>query len=68
MFNDDIQGHDNWVTSLRKFLQSHGFGYVWESQSVTSEKYFIAQFVNRLKDVYQQEWHSSVTSNVKLSF
>jgi hypothetical protein len=41
MFNDDIQGHDNWVTSLRKNLQSHGFGYVWESQSVTSEKYFI---------------------------
>jgi hypothetical protein len=31
MFNDVIQGHDNWVTSLGKNLQSHGFGYVWES-------------------------------------
>jgi hypothetical protein len=68
MFNDDIQGHENWVTSLRKNLQSYVFGYVWENQSVTSDKYFIAQIVNMLKDIYQQEWHSSVTSNVPFSF
>ena len=65
MFNDDIRGHVNWASSVRNSLQKHGFGYIWENQDVVNEKYFLMQYVNRLKDIYLQEWHVSVSFNSK---
>ena len=41
MLNDDINGHKNWVTSVKVCLQRNGFGYVWQNQTVISEHIFL---------------------------
>jgi hypothetical protein len=68
MYNDDVNGHINWVSSLRQCLQIHGFGNVWANQSINSEQLFLKHFVQRLKDMFLQDWHEAVNSNRKLSW
>ena len=39
----DKNGQVNWVTSVRQFLFSRGFGFVWNDQHVDSDDLFISQ-------------------------
>ena len=55
MHYDNI-GHINWVTNIRKSLNSNGFGYVWASQSVDNTKIFLQLYTQRLTDQYRQTW------------
>ena len=48
-------GHTNWVTSLRNHLQSIGFGYVWEQQSVVNKPLFLHNYAQRLKAIFIQQ-------------
>ena len=48
---DDI-GRINWVTKVRKFLFTYGFGFVWLSQYRGSETYFIKQIKQILKRLF----------------
>ena len=68
MLDDDSLGFTNWVTGIRLCLQENGFGYIWQNQSVILERSFLAQFENRLKDCFLQEWRATVNSNSKLCF
>ena len=68
MLIEDEYGKINWVTNVRKCLQSNGFGYVWTNQGVHNEYKFISEFVCRLKDMYIQHWQVAVQSNTKLEF
>ena len=64
----DKNGHTNWVTSVRKFLFSNGFGFVWNNQSVGSNEMFIRQLTERLKDIYLQEWLEKISLSSKCMF
>ena len=61
----DKNGHTNWVTSIRKFLFSKGFGYVWDNQYVDSNDSFIFELTRRLKDIYIQEWFENMSLSSK---
>lgn len=63
----DQLGYRNWVSCIRVNLYKHGFGYIWESQSVPNPKTFVIQYVQTLKDEFLQNWHSRCIDNVKLN-
>ena len=54
-----------WVKYTRDLLCSHGFGNVWRDQSVMNEKLFLANFEQRLKDTFIQNYISDVESSNK---
>ena len=60
-------GKCNWASRIRDILYRHGFGFVWENQTVWNKHLFISKFVERLKDEYLQDLFSSVRNNRKLS-
>ena len=62
LYLHDKSGRANWVTRVRTLLCTHGFGYVWEMQTVGNMSYFITTFKTRLMDSYRQEWHDSLLS------
>lgn len=59
---DDI-GRINWVTKVREFLFKYGFGFVWLSQDIGNETYFIKQVKQRLKDCSFQMWHNDINTS-----
>ena len=61
-------GHDNWVTDIKNNLYSNGFGYIWDAQSVENPKLFLSQYMQCVKDQYQQLWHANCTENCKLNY
>ena len=56
----DTNNKNNWVSHVKNILNSNGFGYVWDRQSVANKNLFINQFQQRLKDQYMQDWHNIV--------
>ena len=56
----------NWVTNIRKSLNSNGFGYVWASQSLDNTKIFKQLYTQRLTDQYRQTWVAKCNVNRKL--
>ncbi|XP_067652478.1 uncharacterized protein [Haliotis asinina] len=61
----DRNGHTNWVTAIRKFLFSKGFGYVWNNQYVDFKNLFISELTRRLKDMYLHEWFENMSLSSK---
>jgi len=60
LFNVDENGKFCWVTQVREILCNTGFAHVWLNQGVQSIPVFIKQFRQRLIDVYNQEWFSTL--------
>lgn len=58
----DQSGRRNWATHVRILLCTHGFGYVWEMQSVGNLSQFMIVFKQRLMDSFRQDWHDSLVS------
>ena len=56
----DDYGQTNWVSHVKKLLQSNGYGYIWTNQSVNNQRSFVSAFSQRLKDQFIQTWHSDV--------
>ena len=54
MFNLNEHGRTNWCTRIQRLLFTHGFGEVWESQTVGDEKLVMNVFKQRLRDVKLQ--------------
>jgi len=50
-----------WVSQVKHLLESSGFAYVWQNQSVDSERDFIQIFRQRLYDMFLQDWYNEVT-------
>ena len=63
-----IQNHENkvnWVSLVRNLLYEHGFGYVWQAQSVGDTGGFLRVFKMRSHDMYRQQWHVHLTNSHK---
>lgn len=63
-----IQNHENkvnWVSLVRNLLYEHGFGYVWQAQSVGDTGGFLRVFKMRSLDMYRQKWHIHLTNSHK---
>ena len=63
---DDVE-RTCWATHIKQLLFSVGFGYVWIVQDIGDKTIFIAQFQQRLRDIYSQNWHFSVSSSSRCS-
>ena len=68
LFNLDVKGKNNWVTSVRLLLCSNGFGFVWANQGVENVNAFVISFRRRLLDCRLQEWDAHVQSSERFSF
>ena len=58
-------GKSNWAEKIRLLLYQHGFGYVWEADTVGDAQRFINIFKQRLIDCFSQQWHSQVEESSK---
>ena len=63
----DENGDVNWTSAVRELLFQYGLSYAWLNQDVGNKELFINTFKQRCKDIYYQEWSSSVTSSKYLS-
>ena len=64
----DNIGRTNWVSKVREFLFSYGFGIVWISQEVGNITQFVGIFKQRLKDCAFQVWHSEINDSPRCDF
>ena len=62
LLNLDEKGKVCWATKVKNTLFYMGLGHAWVHHSVGSEKAFVSLFKQRLKDVFIQEWDSSLSS------
>ena len=58
LFEIDRCGKITWATNVRKFLQSHGFAYVWDNQGVENILVFLKCLKQRIIDCRWQDWHN----------
>ena len=58
-------GKINWASNVRLLLYKHGFGYVWEADTISDASRFINLFRQRLADCFTQQWHSEVGESPK---
>ena len=49
-----------WIRHIKDLLCCHGFGDIWNNQSVINEKLFLATFEQRLKDEFIQKCFSDI--------
>lgn len=59
-----LQVDQNWASQVTTLLCMHGFGYVWEMQSVGNNPLFIQRSTDGL---FPTGWHASLTSNTEYS-
>ena len=50
---------------MKALLYKHGFGYVWEANTVGDINRFVDVFKQRLKDCCLQAWHSDICESPK---
>lgn len=61
LYIDDQNGKINWVTHIKKYWLSLGLGDAWYDQSVGNVDLFINILRQRATDIYNQEWHASLS-------
>ncbi len=52
-----------WIEYVRKTLQCHGFGYVWDRQQVDDSKTFMHIFEQRSKDMFIQQCFTDMNNS-----
>ena len=52
--------YTTWVSLLKNFLETTGFGEYWVRQRVVNEAKFLSEIKQRLHDIYLQDWSSEV--------
>ena len=63
----DSNGKENWASKIRSTLQQLGFGFVWLTQGVGTERAFLSLLKQRLTDVYSQEWLENLQSSERFN-
>ena len=63
----DERGKTTWASSVRALLYKYGFGIVWMEQCVGDKESFLNEFVRRLNDCHEQDWHRDINNSSKLS-
>ena len=61
--NMAAEGKENWASAVRDLLCTNGFAFAWWNGSVGDETRFLAEFQQRLKDCFIQNWHSKLESS-----
>jgi hypothetical protein len=64
----DSVGRNNWVTKVREFLFSQGFGFIWISQEIGDSNQFCKLFKQRVTDCSLQTWHSDISNSTRCDF
>ena len=59
-------GKTNWASNVRLLLYKHGFGYVWEADTIGDASRFINLFRQCLADSFTKQWHSEVEESPKV--
>ena len=55
----------NWAFQIKSILESHGLGYIWQSQNIDTVPFaFIKQ---RIMDTYYQRWYAEINNSPRLS-
>ena len=67
LYKLDLRGKKTWATSVRHFLCSHGFGFVWNSQGVGCVKSFLVCLKQRLIDCRWQDWEYHIQTSERFS-
>ena len=52
-------GHNNWLSNVKKLLYEHGFAYAWDSPELVNHRHFHVIFKQRLVDCFIQSWQGS---------
>jgi hypothetical protein len=63
----DRNGLECWVTQIRLFLCTHGFQYVWQSQSAFVARSVLLSLKTRLVDTFVQEWDTYMRNSERCS-
>ena len=70
MLRDDVE-HGityvgaNWAFQVKSILESHGLGFIWQSQDIDTVPFsFIKQ---RIRDNYYQSWYAEINNSPRLS-
>ena len=66
LYEYDSSGRKTWATEVKNLLFRMGYGHVWTNQGVGDPCLFIKCFKDRLSDISQQEWNTSISSTSKL--
>ena len=61
-YREMFQHHEQhaWIRHIKDLLCCHGFGNIWNDQSVIKEKMFLATFEQMLKDEFIQKCFSDI--------
>ena len=65
ILNLDECNRITWARHVKNLLFRYGFGFVWISQDVGDEDYFMFIFKQRLLDNALQEWHTDLNDSRK---
>jgi hypothetical protein len=66
--SDAERGKTNWVSKVKHLLSINGFYDVWQNQGVDNKKLFLFTFLQRLKDIYTQNWNASLHESTRAIF
>ena len=59
----DNCGYKTYASYIREILFSHGFGFVWISQTVGDTISFINEFKNVSINMFYQSWNSTINNS-----
>jgi len=60
---DSHKGHINWVTNVKKLLDTYGFSHAFDDVNFVHVNLFLHQFKSRVIDTYIQDWHRIVDNS-----
>ena len=67
LYQLDEQGCTTWASYVKLVLTKYGFHDLWAQQGVANRVVFQREFMNRVTQVYMEEWEYDVNQSSKLS-
>ena len=58
----------NWVSDVKQWLCSIGFGHVWHNQGVIDQTGFLCVIKQRLFDIFKQSWSARLVESPRARF
>ena len=71
MLLEDIRQNPNktnWASLVRDLLSTYGFFNVWVSQGVENPNSFLQIFKQKIRDVFEQDWHARLENSTRARF
>ena len=64
----EMPNKTNWASLVRQLLMSLGFNEVWLAQGVVNTDVFISVFIQRINDIFVQNWHERLGGSSRANF